>query len=87
MPASPACPHIAVRPRRPHHLRARAARARTRSGCVLGLSAGGEAGRRKGGDGLDELLLDDPLLERMLEEVCGDDTDVGGADAMSPGSS
>ena len=23
----------------------------------------------------------------MLEGVCGDDTDVGGADAMSPGSS
>ena len=31
--------------------------------------------------------MDDPLLERMLDEVCGDDTDVGGADAMSPGSS
>jgi hypothetical protein len=32
-------------------------------------------------------LLDDPSLEKMLLEVCGDDTDAGGVGMMSPGSS
>ena len=41
----------------------------------------------RAGAGQDGLLLDDPSLERMLEEVCGSDTDVGEAGTMSPGSS
>ena len=41
--------HTAVRPEWLHRQRARPACARTRRGCVLGLSARGETGRHKGG--------------------------------------
>ena len=40
----------------------------------------------RAGTGQNE-LLDDSSLEKMLVEVCGDDTDVGGPGTMSPGSS
>ena len=43
--------HTAVRPEWLHRQRARPACARTRRGCVLGLSSRGETGRHKGGCG------------------------------------
>jgi hypothetical protein len=33
-----------------------------------------------------DALLDDPSLEKMLLEVCGEDADAGGADTMGAGS-
>jgi hypothetical protein len=72
-PVSRAYP--AVRAGRADRQRARATCAWTRRGCVLRLSARRETGRRACGDGTGQtgFLLDDPSLEKMLLEVCGED--------------
>ena len=61
------------------------ARGRVEDAYLVFRQAARQVGSRAG-VGQNGLLLDDPSLEKMLAEVCGEDMDASGESAMNPGS-